>query len=379
MSDTTFDLVQAAATELSADSGTDAAVTGDISADTGAGSSADAGTETTPGAEAAATPESAEPADKGSPAVTQQAADTDEAAQLAAIEAELVTKTPNLKKGRIPVSRHQAVLTRERRQAEEKIKALEGLRSSADQFNSEPVQTALKVMKIAQDQPEVFVKQILMNHPSYKPIFDALLKPAAQPGQAAPTVTQTVEPPAERPAPDVLLPDGTIGYSAKQTQALVEWLGAQERQSRTKERAELEQKLAALQDTLKPVQEAEAARREIGSAMQRMKTLLDDARKNWPAFAAHETAIREELKKPGNERQTLEQAYRAVVIPKLTTDRAKLEAELRQSILAELNKAKPVTRSGNTGAAVAVAEEDTESSSPTEDIVRQSLRALNAA
>lgn len=381
MSDTTFDLVQAAAADLSADSGSDAGVSGDISADAGTTPGAETGAETSADSGAAAASADGTPAaasDSGAQPAAQ-AADADEAAQLAAIEAELVTKTPNLKKGRIPVSRHQAVLTRERRQAEEKIKALEGLRAAADQFNSEPVQTALKVMKIAQDNPDAFVRQILMNHPSYRPIFDALLKPSAQPGQTAPPETTTATVPTERPAPDVLLPDGTIGYSAKQTQALVDWFSAQERQSRTKERAELEKKLADLQGTIKPFQEEAVARREIGNAMQRMKTLLDDARKNWPSFSVHEAAIREELKKPGNERQTLEQAYRAVVVPKLATDRTKLEAELRQSILAELNKAKPVARNGATGAAVAVADDDNESSNPTEDIVRQSLRALNAA
>lgn len=367
MSESTFDVVQAAAAELSgSDAGADVQDSGTVQEDAGTG----AGEQTPEAQHSDAAGEAA-----GASAGDKAAASTDDESALAAIEAELVTKTPGLKKGRIPVSRHQAVLTRERRQAEEKIKALEAFKAKADDYGSESVQTALKVMKLAENHPEVFVKQVLLNDPRYRSVLEGLAKPAPVAAPAA----KAEEPIGEQPKPDVLLPDGTIGYSAQQMQKLLDWRLTSEKQSSKAEREALEKRLADLDAKFKPIQEQREAQEKVGSALSQMKALLDDARTNWPGFKDHEADIRAELSKPGNGRMGLDAAYRAVVLPRLMADKTKMEADIRASILAELNKAKPTDRRTTAGAAEATVNDDDTPADSTESIVKKALRELNAA
>ncbi len=108
-------------------------------------------------------------------------------------------------------------------------------------------------------------------------------------------------------------------------------------------------------------------------AVSRQRGVLEDARSNWPGFKDHESLIRAEMFKPGNDRMTLDQAYRKVVVPTLAVNKDTLRAQIRAEVLADINKARPVaTRTATPDVTVANAAAMT-----TEQLVRAASRQLN--
>jgi uncharacterized protein YecT (DUF1311 family) len=134
-----------------------------------------------------------------------------------------------------------------------------------------------------------------------------------------------------RPKPDKLFEDGSVGYSAEALEQLLEWERAQLTKSLE---AQFDQRLNERFKDVTPLLEQHRAETAFNHAKERMRPILENARKTWPKFADHEADIKAWLMAPGNERATLDDAYRAVVIPKLQGDRD----AMRQEILAELNK-----------------------------------------
>lgn len=321
------------------------------------------------------------PAPAEAPAPTTQTASADTVAApkedevtLRALEAELLAKNPNLRKGRIPAARHQAILTRQRRLHEAQVKEFEVARAQATEYTSEEVQNRLRAASLFEHNPEVAVRQVLMHDPRYRAVFEALARELVPPAPATPPPAKSDEP-AEPPKPDVLLADGTVGYSAEATKRLLAYQLQQERQTAAQDRQALEARVKAFEDQFKPFAERQAIDARLGESMTRMKALVDDARRTWPGFTDHEPAIRAELNKPGNERLTLDAAYRRVVVPNLSTSREQIEAEVRAKVLAELSKAKPA--SGRPSSPEF--RDDAASGMSTEQIVRASLRQLEAA
>lgn len=287
--------------------------------------------------------------------------------ELSSIEKELVTKTPDLAKGRLSVSRHQAVVTRIRRQAEAERKKLEAEFEPLKQYSAPDVQERLQAIRLAETHPTVFLRQVLLNDPRYQAEIDKLLSERApKPEAAAPAP----DPADEKPKPDRLEADGTLGYSADGAQKLLDW---HERHVERKHKADLD----ALRKEISPVLEKEKHQAAVSEAMTRMRPVLENARATWDGFTEYEADIRAELHKPGNEKMTLHDAYRVVVIPKLRTDRAALEADLRKKIVDEMNvKApKPTLRPGTLPPAVGG---DPATPRALEDVIRESIRSARA-
>lgn len=297
---------------------------------------ADAAVEAAPAAEAASVP--------------------DEEAELGTLEKELVEKDPRLNNGQIATRRHQAVLTRQRRQAEAEKAELLAKYEKVKQFeNYDP--NRLRALEIAETDHDRFV-EILQGIPQYKAIFDGWRQPAAP--AAAPAA-----PVAEEPRPDVLLSDGSLAYSAEGQQKVIEYRLAKEREAYRKE-------LEELRGTVKPILEERQSRVNLDKAMVRMKPVLENARATWDGFADNEGEIKAAWQ--ANPRMTLEGAYQAVMIPKFKADKTKLEADIRAQVIKDMNE-----KSKGSSAIRPVLPEAIPGAGNTDDeitaIIRQSFRA----
>lgn len=347
------------------------------------GQDADTGADTT-SVEAAETPDSTEavaetkadtePAAEGDKPAAEAKAEPSEEDDLKKLELELLEKTPTLGKGRIKVSRHQAVLTRTRRQAEAAqaaaVAEIQAKYDAVAKYEMPEWSERLQAIQIAETQPERFVKEVLLQTPEYQKVFDALVEAKLTERGAKPAEGGQAPAVAEMPKPDVINPDGSLGYSADGARALVAWELAN---AEKKFQGVLESKVSDLRKEITPLAEARRTEEQLRVAVERMKPILEDARTNWPGFKDHEPAIATEMRKPGNERMTIHDAYRKVVIPTFATDRAKLEAEITKRVLADLNRPKPRTgvAPGSVPAAVA---RDQNAPRDTEDVIRESLR-----
>lgn len=311
-------------------------------------------------ADAAATPpaESATPATEAQPdasatppapkAEATPPAKTEEE-ELAEVERGLIEKNPSLRQGQMSMSRHQAVLTR---RANEHKTIVDGhektIKELREKYENEATQDKLLAFELAEAAPQVFFDKVLKNDPRYTAIFDSMVDAAvkeaiAKHQPATPPAPAASAAPAEKPKPDALLPDGSLGYSAEGALALAEWVAAQQTAALEKK---LEEKFGAIDKDLAPSRDAAKTQAEIEKSFTNMSALLTEARRDWPNFSPNEKEIRAELGKPGNERLTLRQAYDRVVYGKLTTDLAaakksneQIEAEVRARLIAETNAA----------------------------------------
>jgi hypothetical protein len=276
----------------------------------------------------AATPGSQAPAAEAAP--TPSSPSKAEDAELQALEQELIAKDPRLKTGKgISSSHHQAVLTRTRRQYEAAMAEAARKLEAVKQYEAPEFKDRLRAFQIAEQNPDQFL-QILQAIPEYRARIDALVQAAA--AERAGTMERP-EPEAEEeeePQPDTLLEGGGMGYSTERANQLWAYRLRQLR-------AEQDQKLAALEEHLKPIQEDRQTQQVIQQAYQRQGGILADARQHWPLFSQYEGKIRAELSKPGNERMQLDQAYRVVVVQAERADRARIEAEARAKIQQEMN------------------------------------------
>lgn len=223
----------------------------------------------------------------------------------------------------IPVSRHKAVLTKARKAGE----ALQAKLDALKWAEAPETQQKMQALDLADQNPEMFA-EVLMADERFAPIFQRLVggKAPVAPAEvkSAPAAQAA---PTEKPQPDVLYPDGSVGYSAGAQEALIEW--------RVNEA--MKQMTGTVEPLLKSAaktKENELIQAEFGKNVDRHRGIIEKARKTWPGYEKHEAEIKAYVLAPGNERATLEDAYRAVVIPKFQTD----EATMRAKLLAEMNK-----------------------------------------
>ncbi len=265
--------------------------------------------------------------------------------EVAALEAKLIAENPSMQRGNISRSRHQALLTR---RANEHKAALEPLQAKAAQFDAPETQERLQGALIFEQHPQVAFEKVLLADPRYRSLIDAHVEkvikdrgltgapPAQQPSA---TVAPSV---VELPKPDILLPDGSLGYSAEAQAKYVE-VKLQEQQADFDKK--LEERFKALDGDLAPAREAKAAKEHFNAALTRQGTILDEAKASWPNFQGHYAEIKAEIMKPGNERMGLRQAYDAVRERHIATltgqvkTQAQLEAEVRAKVIAETNAA----------------------------------------
>jgi hypothetical protein len=296
----------------------------------------------------------------------QETKEPSEEDELKAIEAELAGKEPKLKKGAIPTSRHQAVLTRERRKHEAEITKI---KDQLKPFESKDVKEKIAAADLAEHNPTVFLRKVLLNDPRYKAEIDALVQErlGETTKETKPATTAVDE---ERPKPDIVLSDGSIVYSREQNEKLVQWHVDQLKKDHADELTKLRKEIDPLLATHKNAT-------ALGSSMTKMQKVLDAARTTWPQFKENEAAMRAEMQKPGNERMSLEDAYRTVVIPTLLTDREKIRAEERAAVMKDLEgqRAKGTARPGASAPAVAGDANDPDRD-PITDVIAAAARGL---
>lgn len=233
---------------------------------------------------------------------------------------------PAKKAGPIPFEKHEKVLANARAERQAEIDTLTQRLEKVKWAETEDAQASIAALQLADTNPQKFA-EILLTDQTLGPIFRSLV------GGAAPAVPAKIEPAAatsEEPQPDVLLPDGSVGYSAAASKKLVDYQLAQFAKSQEEKfNKRLEEQFGEVKDVV----EERKARVAFDRAKENMRPVLENARAKWPKFAENETAIKEFMLKPENARMSLHDAYIAVAIPKLQTS----EDEMRTRIIAELN------------------------------------------
>lgn len=297
------------------------------------------------------------------------APETSEEDELKAIEAELTTKTPALNKGKLSVSRHQAVLTRERKKHEA---ALKEIQDRYAQYEDPQVKQRLAAFQLAETDHEVFFNR-LIQHPKFQPLVERLTKAQqadlAKSEAAKPvTAAELVE-----PKPDYLNADGTLGYTAEGAKALAEYKTALVR-------SELQAEIARLTGQVAPILRERQAVEQLGQMREAVAPVLASARR-WQGFTEHEADINAYMSRPEfnglSAAQALEKAYDAVVPPRLKLAEETKAAEAKAAWVKELqdrNKTRGVVSPNGAPAATGKA-----GPLSVEDIVRAAAMRLQEA
>lgn len=233
------------------------------------------------------------------------------------------TAAPVARRGPIPYDRHTAVLTKQRKESEARLAELQRQLDELAWAREEGARESITALELAEKNPQLFFDTLVAD-----PRYAAILAARSAPAPVAEPVTPKAPASAERPAPDL---DG--GYSEQGLQALLDWQSAQTA-------AQVEAKFQKLFEEkfkdVEPLVNNHKASVVWEEARERQRGVLENARKNWPLFKENEAAIREVLGKKGNERFTLDDAWRAVCVPLMQADRD----AMRESILAEIDAAK---------------------------------------
>ncbi len=268
---------------------------------------------------------------------TEESEAADEEAELAAIAAELTTKNPSLKRGKMPVDRHQAVLTRERRRHEA---AIEELKRGYAEYDSPEFQHKKAALDLAETNPREFLTRI-QQIPQLRDALEEYVRSAVATKQAPVASATETKLPDEKddpePEPDAMYSDGTLGYSGKQQRLRDEWL---ERKLLRKIQSQGNAELESFRKELEPITQARRAQERRAELEQQIAPVVDLAQ-NWPGFEEHLDDIHKEVMSnkyfglPAH--KALKQAYDAVVKPKLALAEKQREAALRQKLLDELD------------------------------------------
>jgi hypothetical protein len=250
------------------------------------------------------------------------------------------------------------VLTKARKAAEAfeaKLKELEWATSVPD------AKDRLAAIQIADTNPKLFA-QVLLNDEKFAPIFKELMG-AASPAPAAAVPPAANAAVAEKPQPDVLLPDGTLGYSQAVQDQLLAW---HTQQLETKFGDMLQEKLGKVDPILKEREAQTAYSKEV----EKQKVIVAQARKSLATVREARAGDQGAAEQTRATRQmSLDEAYRTVVIPKMQADRD----AMRKEILAEQGKkaAAPIVPPAGKPAPVA-------GKRTTEDIIREKMNELSA-
>ncbi len=284
------------------------------------------------------------------------APEVSEEAELATLEKELVEKTPGLRKGAVPSSRHQAVVTRVRNQYEAQLAEANKKLESYKPYDDPHTHNRLTAARMAEESPENFTK-VLQGIPAYQAIFNRMIDEAV--AARAPKPSEKADD-LGSVAADILLEDGSSGFTTANAQKLVAHAVAQAKR-------DLQKELDAVRGEIKPIQDERRDNALRGQAAQRASTTLSEARKEWPGFKDHESAIRAvleentkawELNPQQTKLITLDQAYRQVVVPRFQTDKEKLRAEIRAELVKEQNERARAPKSIRPGLPAATADDD---------------------
>lgn len=335
---------------------------------------------------APATEEAPPAAAEAAPA--EKPAEEDEESELKKLEADLLAKEPKLSRGRIPVGRHQAVVTRTRNKMQALIDAeVKKYTEAYGRYESPEFKRDFELLQLAYKDHERFYNALLTN-PNYQALVDKRLATAREEWQktsasaggsvaASGGVSLPTTDPGPRPEPDMMLQDGTgrLIYSPEQQAKLTAWQLATAR--------------AEMRGELKPLFEAKEAadakaRQDAGlaQASANVDALLAEARANWPGFAENEKKVLAYAIAPENKGTSIYQAYIKTVVPglKLTdADLAKRDAENHAKWAKELEAKTPKTTSVKGGAQPVATATPNEGHTSTEDLVLQSIRRISAA
>ena len=184
--------------------------------------------------------------------------------------------------GPIPIDRHKAVVTTQRRKALAEYGIEESVQADGTVArNLEPqwVRNAVALAQLVEKDPRRALKIIQ--------------SAVGEEATAAPS------PPAEKPAddpepqPDIELTDGRGVYSAQQLREWHQWNRREQKREEQRDQAELKRLVAG--------QTVEA------------RNLVADATKNWPHFAEHKKEIRELLAQVPEDQFTADVVYKAYI------------------------------------------------------------------
>jgi hypothetical protein len=222
-------------------------------------------------------------------------------------------------KGSIPVDRVRKILENARTKARAEV---ETELAWAKELPKDDAVEAVRVWQYAEQNPVAFAKEILsrlQNHPQYRDeVAQIFEKPAAK--EPAPK-----EEPAEKehpkPQPDVLLEDGRLLYSDAQMGKLLEWQSSQVESRLTKR--------------LKPFEEARK-QQDFNREVEEHAAAVITEVKTWAGMSDPENqkAVAEAMR---TRKLSVDAAYRAVVLPKIT-DTSAIEKRVRAQVLAELKQ-----------------------------------------
>lgn len=216
--------------------------------------------------------------------------------------------------GSIPVPRVRKILENARAKARAEV---EQQLAWARELDRSKTEEAVKVFQFAEQNPVEFYRLVterLRSDPRYAAEIERFFSPA-QPA------AEPEKPKDEKPQPDVLLEDGRLVYSAEQMEKLLGW---QERRYETK-----------LTDKVKPFEQAQR-QQEQQIALERESQRVMKEVLTWPGMTDKENqkAVAEAMLA---QKLNVDQAYRAVVLPRLT-DTASIEKRVREQVLAELKQ-----------------------------------------
>ena len=267
------------------------------------------------------------------------------------LAAELGLK-PGQKNNRIPYTRVQAMRQKllEKHTAE-LAERESSVRQQFAQFEAPEFQAAIQqsaqLLQLIEQNPEQFIERLAAADPRYAQLIQA----QQQQQQAAQEQNFGIE-------PDVLMADGSLGYSPQAMQRLVDTRAADiERR--------IEQKF---NQQFGPVVQDYRQAQMMRGAQQKAQTQLQSAQ-GWTGFEENRPEILKALQ--SDRSLSLEQAYIKIVGPKLASSRD----DMRKQILAEIN-AKPRAAAGSVGPRPTTS---AQSDGPidTEDIIRQAIAGLD--
>jgi hypothetical protein len=285
-----------------------------------------------------------------------------------------------VKRGPIPYDRHEAVLTKARNEHAAQIRERDERIKSFDKYESPDFKTRIQFLDILEKEPQRAIDILKQVDPQrFGKLTWAEQQAVAK--EVAAAVAEPAEAPAlTKPQPDKLDTDGTLTYSAEAAEKLIEWRLQQEKIAHQKELAAIRKEIEPLAADRKTREEERAAKAQFEKSLDKMGRKLAEARANWPEYTANEPAIKQYLS--DNPTSELEEAYRAVVAPKLVANRDAIRTEERKKLIEEMNgratAANGVVAPGKLPVAGAPAEE-ADSDTRITNAIKESIAGLRLA
>ena len=216
------------------------------------------------------------------------------------------------------------------------ITAREQRLAALAQYEGPEFREQQEALALAESNPEAFLSALIQSDSRYAELIQRAIT-AQQAPQAPNSADINI-------GPDVMLPDGSLGWSPEAMQRMMDARAAQAAQA-------AEQRInQQLEQRYGPIEARYRQEQMMHGALSKVQSALEQAR-SWVGFNENETDIKQELL--ADRKLTLEQAYIKVVSPKLAASRD----QIRQQVLAEMGKKPraaaasiaPGTGAGNVG------------------------------